>query len=156
MKHSRGLILVGLLSIVAATAAAWGEWQKQTHPQLVIEWSTESQVDTAGFFLFRGESLDGPWSQVNADLIPASDEILTGDEYSFVDTQVSPGHTYYYQLEDIAFSGQRDRQPIPGAGTPPVPRAWVLGLSGLGALVGAYLLIDGLGWRPRGRSPAAE
>jgi hypothetical protein len=154
MRHSRGLIAIGLLSVVAALAAAWGEWQKQVRPQLIIEWSTESQVDTAGFFLYRGESPEGPWTQVNAALIPATDDVLTGGRYRYTDTAVLPAHTYYYQLEDIELGGQRDRQPIPGAGTPPAPRGWVLVLSGLGGLVGAYLALDGLGWIPRRRMPS--
>lgn len=155
MRHSRGLIAIGLLSVVAALAAAWGEWQKQARPQLIIEWSTESQVDTAGFFLYRGESPEGPWTQVNVTLIPATDDVLTGGQYRYTDTAVLPGHTYYYELEDIELGGRRDRQPIPGFGTPPVARGWVLALSGLGGLVGAYLVLDGLGWLPRRRVPTA-
>lgn len=155
MRHSRGLIAIGLLSVVAALAAAWGEWQKQARPQLIIEWSTESQVDTAGFFLYRGGSPEGPWTQVNATLIPATDDVLTGGQYRYADTAVLPGHTYYYELEDVELGGRRDRQPIPGSGTPPAPRGWVLALSGLGGLVGTYLVLDGLGWIPRRRGHAA-
>ena len=155
MKHAGGLIAIGLLSVVAAVAAAWGEWQKQARPQLIVEWSTESQVNTAGFFLYRGESPGGPWTQVNAALIPATDDILTGGQYRYTDTAVLPGHTYYYQLEDVGLGGQRDRQPIPGAGMPPAPRTWVLALSGLAGLVGVYLVLDSLGWIPRRRTPAA-
>ena len=39
-----------------------------------VEWITETEMNTAGFNLYRGESADGPFDvKVNAQLIPPAD-----------------------------------------------------------------------------------
>jgi hypothetical protein len=74
--------------------------------QVRVEWTTESELNTAGFNLYRGESPDGPFPlKVNDALIPASPDPLVGGEYLFVDKAARPGATYYYQLEEVEKSG---------------------------------------------------
>ncbi len=71
-----------------------------------VEWSTESEINTAGFNLYRGESPDGPFDvKVNPQLIPPASDPLVGGEYTFEDTTARPGVTYYYQLQEIEKSG---------------------------------------------------
>jgi hypothetical protein len=71
-----------------------------------VEWSTESEVNTAGFNLYRGESPKGPFDvKVNEQLIPPSADPLLGGEYRFADKSARPGKTYYYQLQEIEKSG---------------------------------------------------
>jgi hypothetical protein len=72
---------------------------------VTIEWSTASELDTAGFNLHRGETKDGPFTRINADLIPASPDPLIGGSYLFTDTTVVAGRTYFYQLEDVETNG---------------------------------------------------
>lgn len=72
---------------------------------VVVEWTTESEVDTAGFNLYRSERLDGPYVKVNAALIPGSSDPLLGGKYVYTDTNVVAGHTYYYKLEDVELDG---------------------------------------------------
>ncbi|MFH1633834.1 MAG: hypothetical protein ABIG63_07455 [Chloroflexota bacterium] len=72
---------------------------------ITIEWATESELDTVGFNLLRGETEDGPFEQINAQIIPSSPDPLTGGEYSFNDPDVESGQTYYYMLEEIEASG---------------------------------------------------
>jgi hypothetical protein len=75
--------------------------------QVKVEWTTETEVDTAGFNLIRGESPDGPFTvKVNEQLIPASPDPLLGGKYHFVDKSARPGVTYYYQLQEVEKSGQ--------------------------------------------------
>lgn len=73
--------------------------------RIVVEWTTASEVSTAGFNLYRGENQAGPFSKVNAQLIPASNDPLGGGKYRYEDSNVIPGQTYYYQLEDVELSG---------------------------------------------------
>jgi len=71
-----------------------------------VEWSTESEINTAGFNLYRGESPDGPFDvKVNPQLIPPASDPLVGGEYTFEDKTALPGITYYYQLQEIEKSG---------------------------------------------------
>ena len=71
-----------------------------------VEWSTETEMNTAGFNLYRGESADGPFDvKVNAQLIPPATDPLTGGKYEYVDETARPGVTYFYRLEEVERNG---------------------------------------------------
>lgn len=75
-----------------------------------VEWSTETEMNTAGFNLYRSESPDGPFEvKVNDELIPPADDPLTGKQYTFVDQSALPGATYYYELQEVEKSGVINR-----------------------------------------------
>ncbi len=97
-----GIALLGLYALVTG-------WQSYANPQVVVEWSTATELDTAGFNLYRAESPDGPFDQANVTLIPSSPDPLTGGEYAFTDTSVAPGITYFYQLEEVEYNGATQR-----------------------------------------------
>ncbi len=71
-----------------------------------VTWKTETEMNTAGFNLYRGTSPDGPFdTKVNAQLIPPSSDPLTGKEYTYLDTTAQGGGTYYYQLQEVERDG---------------------------------------------------
>ena len=71
-----------------------------------IEWSTETEMDTAGFNLYRGDSPDGPFDvKINDQLIPSSTDPMTGGKYSYVDNTAQAGKLYYYQLQEVERNG---------------------------------------------------
>jgi hypothetical protein len=72
---------------------------------VIVEWTTESEVDTAGFNLYRSESVEGPYRKINPELIPGSSDPLLGGKYVYTDTDVVAGQTYYYKLEDVELDG---------------------------------------------------
>lgn len=80
-------------------------WQAARETSVLVEWSTASELDTVGFNLYRGENPDGPFTQINAELILASSDPLTGGAYTYQDHDVSVGKTYYYELEEVEASG---------------------------------------------------
>lgn len=96
-----GLILLGLL------LAACGF----NPSRVVVEWTTATEMNTAGFNLYRSENAEGPYVQINPHIIPASTDPLVGGKYKFEDSTVTPGKTYYYQLEDVEFSGTSTKHP---------------------------------------------
>ncbi|GAN35363.1 SBBP repeat-containing protein, partial [Candidatus Brocadia sinica] len=66
-------------------------------------WETATEVDNAGFNLYRAKSEDGDYAKINDTLIPARGNAVSGANYSFVDT---PGKgTFYYKLEDVDYNG---------------------------------------------------
>jgi len=68
-----------------------------------IAWETGTEIDNAGFNLYRATAPEGPWLKINSSLILAEGNPVTGAEYSFVDR---PGRgTFYYQLEDVDDNG---------------------------------------------------
>lgn len=71
-----------------------------------IAWSTESEIDNTGFNLYRSESEDGEYVQINDVLISAEGTPTQGAAYEFVDEGLQNRKTYYYKLEDIDQNGQ--------------------------------------------------
>lgn len=76
---------------------------------VVVEWSTETEVDTVGFNLYRATAPEGPFVQVNDELIPSAADPLVGGRYVYTDSKVIAGQVYYYELEDIDAHGARTR-----------------------------------------------
>jgi len=70
-----------------------------------ITWTTESEIDNAGFNLYRSESRGGIFKKINSSLIPAQGSSTQGSSYTFVDNNVRNRKTYYYKLEDIDLNG---------------------------------------------------
>lgn len=95
----RGIHLVGLGLLLLVVAAC-------TVP-VTVEWSTEVEMDTAGFDLYRGETPEGPFDvKVNDQLIPATDDPLAGGEYRYLDDTAQAGRIYYYILQEVERNGQ--------------------------------------------------
>jgi hypothetical protein len=70
-----------------------------------IEWVTTSEIDNAGFNIYRGLSMYEPNEKINAVLIPARGTVFGETPYSFVDKDVVEGTTYYYWVEAIDVTG---------------------------------------------------
>ncbi len=91
-----GLILAALVIFLINAAAP---------PAITVKWSTASELNTAGFNVSRSDNPNGPFARLNAEVIPASPDPLVGGSYVYTDTNVTPGQTYYYQLEEVESSG---------------------------------------------------
>lgn len=75
-----------------------------------VSWKTESEMNTAGFNLYRGTSPEGPFDmKVNSELIPPSPDPLTGKEYTYIDQTAQAGVTYYYELQEVERNGAVNR-----------------------------------------------
>ncbi len=76
--------------------------------RILVDWTTATEVDTAGFNVYRSTQPDGTFVKVNANLIPASTDPLSGGKYRYEDLNVTPGQTYYYKLEDVELGGTKE------------------------------------------------
>jgi hypothetical protein len=72
---------------------------------VTLVWSTASEIDTAGYNLYRAEAENGNFIKINNSLIPAQGTSTQGANYEFIDTNVQNRKTYYYKLEDIDLNG---------------------------------------------------
>ncbi|MEA1867152.1 MAG: hypothetical protein U9N19_03485 [Thermodesulfobacteriota bacterium] len=72
---------------------------------VLLEWKTASEIDNAGFYLWRTDTKDAEYNRITNYLIQAEGCPTQGAEYSYKDFDVAPGLTYYYQLEDIDYDG---------------------------------------------------
>jgi hypothetical protein len=75
------------------------------HNQIVIIWSTLSEIDNAGFNLWRGEAGSTDYIKINSGIIEAVGDATLSAEYSYIDKTAIPGVVYYYTLEDIDIKG---------------------------------------------------
>jgi len=103
-----GWLIIGLLALAGLALGYWA-WTTRNTATVIVEWSTASELNTAGFNLYRSDSPDGPFTRLNEYLIPASPDPLLGSSYAFTDTNVVAGRTYYYQLEDVETGGATTR-----------------------------------------------
>ena len=105
MLVARRLAIAAAVLFLIWPLAAAAEEPTPAASIVVVEWTTESEVDLAGFNLYRSESPAGPYVKVNASLIPGASDPLLGGQYAYTDTNVVAGHTYYYKLEDVELDG---------------------------------------------------
>lgn len=111
-------------------------------PRIVVQWTTGSEFNTAGFNLYRSDVPTGPFTKINTQLIPASPDPVSGGKYEYEDTDVMAGKTYYYELEDIEYGGVTARHgPIVATASSPFPWAFgmILGGVALGGLIVLFL-----------------
>ena len=106
-RSSKPLSLLFVLT--GAVLTGWGIYAFAT-PTVVVRWSTATEFDTAGYFVYRGENPDGPFEKITERLIPAANDPVSGGEYEFTDREVRPGTTYYYLLEEVELSGSTNRE----------------------------------------------
>lgn len=76
--------------------------------QVTIQWTTESELDNAGFNILRSDSRSGEFKQVNEQMIQGKGTTATRSAYKWVDTTAKPGAVYYYQIEDVSFAGEHN------------------------------------------------
>jgi hypothetical protein len=71
---------------------------------VMLTWETGTEVDNAGFNLYRATAEVGTYTKINDALIAAEGDPVSGASYSFLDEGVSAG-AYYYKLEDVDLNG---------------------------------------------------
>ena len=75
---------------------------------VIVTWTTESEVDNAGFNLRRSLTRDGGYTLLNPVLIAGAGTTGERQTYTFIDTSAKPGVEHYYQIEEVSFGGQAE------------------------------------------------
>ena len=75
--------------------------------QVVITWSTQSELNNAGFFIKRSQQKDGEFQVINATMVPGAGTTSEKQFYTYTDTTAQPNVVYYYQIEDVSLDGNR-------------------------------------------------
>lgn len=91
--------------------------------RVVLRWETASETDNAGFNILRAIDRSGPFTKINAQLIPGAGTSSQRHTYSYVDEDISGG-LYFYQLEIVDVSGGSEFSDI--IEVRPVPAAFAL------------------------------
>ena len=94
-----------------------------------LSWETASELDNLGFHIYRGEMTEGPYERITSAAIPGLGSSPAGAHYRYVDSAVTNGRTYFYQLEDIETTGETELHgpvsatPAPDSSAPPPARS---------------------------------
>ena len=75
--------------------------------QVVITWSTQSELNNAGFFIKRSQQKDGEFKVINATMVAGAGTTSEKQFYTYTDTTAQPNVVYYYQIEDVSLDGNR-------------------------------------------------
>ncbi len=119
MHHRRQCVVAGFVALALGVFLLL----VPVSSDIEVKWQTASEVNTAGFDVYRSENGSEP-VRVNRQLIPARGSPLTGAEYTFVDRTARPFHRYEYVLEEVERDGKKNRYPqkvLATAGPPALP-----------------------------------
>ena len=72
---------------------------------VVITWSTQSELNNAGFYIKRSQQRDGEFQIINATMIAGAGTTSEKQFYTYEDTTAQPNVVYYYQIEDVSLDG---------------------------------------------------
>jgi hypothetical protein len=73
-----------------------------------LRWTTESEIDNLGFHIWRALDEAGPYVRISS-LIQGFGTSATRHTYTFRDSDILEGGTYWYKLEDVAFDGATEQ-----------------------------------------------
>ena len=113
--ESNGATAVKLMSFVAVPRDG----------AVTLEWRTASELDNVGFHVWRGPTAQGPWTRITPAIIPGAGSSPVGHAYSWLDTGLANGVSYFYRLEDVDTSSvstfHGPVSAVPGGAAPPPP-----------------------------------
>lgn len=140
---SRLLILMGCLWLVLGGGLIF--YQLITPPSVTIQWNTETELDTAGFNLYRSSLDKNDYILVNDTLINSEGSATSGATYTYVDDSVESGKTFSYLLEEIQNDGAANRyEDDKFSYTVPGMTNWSVVLAAIAIVVGLGLLVIGV------------
>ena len=79
--------------------------------KIVLQWTTQSEIANLGFIVRRGTDIEGPYTELasyaESEKLRGRGNTAEATTYQFSDDRVESGHTYYYTLIDVDFSGRQ-------------------------------------------------
>jgi len=73
--------------------------------KVTLNWTTESELDNAGFHIYRSLDEEGEFQRINATLIPTHGNQANIQFYTYEDIRVNNEQTYYYKISDEDING---------------------------------------------------
>ncbi len=80
---------------------------KFVNDAVVINWTTESELNNAGFNILRSTSRTENFHPINTKLVQGAGTTGERNTYQFIDKTAKSNVVYYYRLEDVDLSGTR-------------------------------------------------
>ncbi|MCF6149168.1 MAG: hypothetical protein E3K37_10970 [Candidatus Kuenenia sp.] len=73
--------------------------------KVLLEWETATEIDNAGFNIYRAKRKNGDYEKINDEFIEAEGDATSGASYSYIDILEHSGR-YFYKLEDLDTNGK--------------------------------------------------
>jgi hypothetical protein len=94
---------------------------------ITIQWRTASEVDCAGFHVWRSESEKGEYFKITSTLIPSRGTLSSAYKYCYTDRNVKKDQLYWYKVEEVSSDGKSEFfGPISVEGVTPIPTEFSL------------------------------
>ncbi len=71
--------------------------------EVMLRWTTESEIDNKGFNIYRSFSAGGVFSKVNEELIPGAGNSYMRLDYDYTDKGLTNGLEYFYKLASVSY-----------------------------------------------------
>jgi hypothetical protein len=122
-----GIILLAVNLIFASVFLVYGLILPIT--KVDVFWETKTEIGTLGYHIYRSESTNAAAIRITQELIAATGDETKGGKYSYRDLDVKAGQTYYYELEEVELSGEKNKYQLTSAKPNWYEKALVLGSS---------------------------
>ena len=80
---------------------------EHTESGVIVEWTTASELENAGFYVLRSRSRKSGFVRVSPSLIVGAGTTAEQNTYTYQDTTAEANVPYYYRLEEVSLSGNR-------------------------------------------------
>ncbi len=77
--------------------------------QAVLKWVTRHDAEVYGYLVYRSTRREGPFTRVNARIVPAAGGEGEEHAYVFVDRDVEESTAYFYYLDLVTRGGSKKR-----------------------------------------------
>jgi hypothetical protein len=97
-----------LIDCGGTTAISLGNFgARAIEGRIHLRWETLSEMDNVGFNVYHSNSKDGPWTQLNDEIIPSNvpPGSTAGSNYEYIVEEVDLNAENFYLLEDVDASG---------------------------------------------------
>jgi hypothetical protein len=113
------VLVASMLLAATATSAAEtlpvGECGDQSHLPAdqreanTPKWTVASEIENFGYDVFRGDSEEGPFEKLTEDPLLGAGTTDETQRYEFRDDSIDPCKQYWYYVESISTSGDREK-----------------------------------------------
>ena len=73
---------------------------------VLLNWTTQSELQNAGFNILRGISKAGHFTKINPTLIPGAGTTGERNDYQWTDTTAQSDVPYFYRIQDVSLAGE--------------------------------------------------
>ena len=80
---------------------------QHTDTGVVLNWTTESEMNNAGFHIYRSRAKDGEFKAVNPTMIQGAGTTSERNKYTWTDKTAKPNTVYYYRIVDVSYTGEQ-------------------------------------------------